>query len=60
MLSTSRMTMTEATKFSGASRASLSLPLKGFSPLRRIDSIARFKLPYSCKTPLGLPVVPEV
>ena len=60
MLSALRITITDATKFIGASSAILSLPSKGFLPSTAIESIALCKLPYSCKTPLGLPVVPEV
>ena len=60
MLSAFKITMTEATKFIGASSASLSELLKGVSPFTLMDSIARLRLPYSCRTPLGLPVVPEV
>ena len=52
--------MTVATKFIGASVASRSFSVKGTSPSMRIESMARWRLPYSCSTPLGFPVVPEV
>ena len=52
--------MMVATKFMGDSVAMLSLPVNRGSPFSRIDRIARSRFPYSCSTPLGFPVVPEV
>ena len=52
--------MTVATKFIGARVARRSFSVKGTTPSMRIESIARWRFPYSWRTPFGFPVVPEV
>ena len=50
----------EATKFSGERVAALSFSVNISLPSSRIDRIALSRFPYSCRTPLGFPVVPDV
>ena len=55
-----RITMIDATKFRGESVARLSFSENRALPPSRIERMALSRFPYSWRTPLGFPVVPEV
>ena len=52
--------MIEATKFIGKYNKIMSLLLLMETPFQRYDANVIGILPYSCKTPFGFPLVPDV